>query len=383
MFFYILFSSIVIILLGYCFKMYSIEEFSNNKNDCQEIGNIKTRHPISSIDYDNEIYCHDIRDFYIKTAYNCCATGDFKNGYVDLCALKNCIKQGVRCLDICIYNIDGSPEVAISNDDSFMLKGSWNSIPLEKVFTEIADSAFNPNKNVCPNPTDPLFLHLRIKSAEDKIYTKVANLIQLILNDRLLDVNKYGREFYCPYMDKHKNLGALPLNHSDIQRKLIIMVEMNNEIELKDTHLDKYTNIMSVPMVKLNLEKKKDAPPFLISRRNSEVVNSHSLDDIQNSNKKYMSICLPDYSDTPNNPSSGTLKTYGCQFIGQCFQHNDSNLQAYNDFFKNKAFILKKEYLRYVKQYIKKPKPPPEKEGLGKVASIDLIGPAGAKKKCI
>jgi len=381
MYYYILFSAIVIILLGYFSKINKYEGFSGD--ECKNITNVEMRHPISPIDYDNEIYCHDIRDFYIKTAYNCCATGDFKNGYVDLCALKHCIKQGARCLDICIFNIEGTPQVAISNDDSFMLKGSWNSIHLDKVLTEIADSAFNPNTKICGNSSDPLFLHLRIKSAQDQIYTKVANLIELTLGNRLLDVNIYGKEYNVANTNKHKNLGAIPLNHDDIRGKVIIMVEMNNEIDIKDTHLDKYTNISSAPIINLNLEKKVNAPPFLVSRRYSEVINTHSMNDIINSNKKNMTICLPDYSNKPTNPSSTTLKSYGCQFIAQCFQHNDSNLQTYNDIFKNKAFILKPKQLRYIKVFAEKPKPPPKDMGLGTTAAIHIIGPAGARKKCV
>ena len=40
----------------------------------------------------------NIRDFYIKTAYNCCASGNFKSDYVTICALYNVIEQGCRCL---------------------------------------------------------------------------------------------------------------------------------------------------------------------------------------------------------------------------------------------------------------------------------------------
>jgi len=48
---------------------------------------------------------HMFRDYYIKTAYNCCSTGDYKNGVVSTCALKSVIKQGVRGLDFEIYSI--------------------------------------------------------------------------------------------------------------------------------------------------------------------------------------------------------------------------------------------------------------------------------------
>ena len=40
-----------------------------------------------------------LRDYYIKTAYNCCSGGSYKNGFVSTCALKDVLKQGVRGLD--------------------------------------------------------------------------------------------------------------------------------------------------------------------------------------------------------------------------------------------------------------------------------------------
>jgi hypothetical protein len=32
-----------------------------------------------------------LRDYYVKTAYNCCSTGNFSNDYVNTCALKHAI----------------------------------------------------------------------------------------------------------------------------------------------------------------------------------------------------------------------------------------------------------------------------------------------------
>ena len=55
------------------------------KNDYFE-GNVKLG--TKTINYD-----YKLKDFYVKTAYNSCATGKFKNDYVDLCALNNCAKK--------------------------------------------------------------------------------------------------------------------------------------------------------------------------------------------------------------------------------------------------------------------------------------------------
>ena len=50
-------------------------------------------------------------DYYIKTAYNACAGGSYKNDFVNICNLKAILKQGVRCLDFEIYSVDDKPPV--------------------------------------------------------------------------------------------------------------------------------------------------------------------------------------------------------------------------------------------------------------------------------
>ena len=49
---------------------------------------------------------YTLKDFYIKSAYNCCSTGSYKNCNVSLDMLKYVIRQGVRLLDFAIYSID-------------------------------------------------------------------------------------------------------------------------------------------------------------------------------------------------------------------------------------------------------------------------------------
>jgi len=109
-----------------------------------------------------------LRDYYIKTAYNCCALGDFKNTYVDLCALENVLKQGVRCLDFEIYSLNGKPVVAVSSKDDYFIKESFNSLDLGSVLDYINNYAFSGS--IAPNSNDPLLLHFRIKSENIKMY---------------------------------------------------------------------------------------------------------------------------------------------------------------------------------------------------------------------
>jgi hypothetical protein len=103
----------------------------------------------------------NLRDFYIKTAYNCCASGQFKSDFVSMCALQNAIKQGVRCLDFEIFCIDNIPSVGVSSIDMIGVKQSYNSLPVSQVLRELNNIAFSETAGVCPNPKDPLYISKR------------------------------------------------------------------------------------------------------------------------------------------------------------------------------------------------------------------------------
>ena len=61
---------------------------------------------IRSIDKSLDDFKYTFKDYYIKTAYNCCSGGNYKNDFVDTCVLKDLLKQGIRGLDFEIFSID-------------------------------------------------------------------------------------------------------------------------------------------------------------------------------------------------------------------------------------------------------------------------------------
>ena len=172
---------ILIITIVFYIK-YKMSLYNKNCNVLKKV--YTTRPPLSGI---NENSPYLLRDFYIKTAYNCCASGQFKADFVGLCALRTCIEQGVRCLDFEIYSIDNQPVVAVSSVNDFTVKESFNSIPIADVFNTIINMAFSASN--CPNPTDPLILHFRIMSNNTPMYDTLAKQISSILNSRTLGVD--------------------------------------------------------------------------------------------------------------------------------------------------------------------------------------------------
>jgi hypothetical protein len=313
---YLIFTSILIILIIYFVN----NKTSLNKTNCTKLSEIYiTNPPLNSIVDNTEMKSQPLRDFYIKTAYNCCCSGQFKNDYVNMCALNACISQGVRCLDFEIYSIDDKPVVAASSVDDYTVKETYNSLPLDDVFNTITQRAFS--SGICSNFNDPIILHFRIMSNNVAMYDNFADIIS---NTDDFNSRTLGKEYSYEYHGN--NLGAVPI--SNFKQKIIIIVDGTNPL-YKSTALNEYVNITS-GSVFMHFMRYKD-------------IKYNQITDPTDFNKYNMTIVLPDINADNNNPNFELTRKYGCQFLGMSFQNNDTNLQEYNKFFdKNKtAFVYK------------------------------------------
>ena len=350
-------SQVMIILIALLFLMIFIWGFNKvnlDKNNCSKIKNTFDKFPfINSITPDNPIFQHRLRDYFIKTAYNCCCSGDFKNDFVNLCALKNCIKQGARCLDFEIYSIENAPVIAVSTSDSFNVKESYNNVPFAKAMDVIANYAFSGDN--CPNPADPLILHFRIKSSSKKIQDAMANALYNTLEDRLL-----GPDF--SFENNGLNIGAFPL--VNLMGKVVIIVDKANPL-FTETLFNEYVNLAS-------------NSAFMRGLRFSEVEFTHDKDELIFFNKQNMTMCLPNLSPKSKNMSSALAMTYGCQMIAMNFQNFDNNLQFYTQYFDDagSAFVLRGDNYRYFPTFI--PIPPPQDPAVSYGTAVtNPMGPNG------
>ena len=314
---------IIMVFLFFIIFLWCYNKLSLDAKNCNSLTALYNDFPlISSINPDNPIYLYKLRDYYIK------------NDFVNLCALKNCIKQGARCLDFEIYSVNNLPVIAISSKNNFNVKGSYNSIPFSEAMTVISAYAFAGS--TCPNSDDPLILHFRIMSNIAHIHDQMATILYNTLEDRLL-----GKKF--SYENDGLNLGGYQL--SLLMGKVIIMVDKSNPL-FTSTRLYEYVNITSKSV-------------FVRSLRYNDLLYSPDTEELTYFNKENMTIVLPDVSATNNNFSPTLAKSYGCQMSGMSFQNFDQNMQYYTQMFdeSGSAFILKDEKYRYVPIFIKKPPP--------------------------
>lgn len=322
---YAIFTICVLLLVLIIVWMYGKSRL--NKANCTNMNALYTDYGmVHTINTSNPDYSHKLRDYYIMTAYNACCAGQFKNDFVNVCALKNVIKQGARCLDFEIYSLNNVPVIATSSVNDYSIKETYNSVLFSDALNVIKDYAFSGS--TCPNPGDPLIIHLRIMSTNQKIYNAMASMIGETISDYTLG-SKYS------YENNGKNLGGVPL--TEIMGKIVIMVDRSNPL-YESTDLDEYVNIASNSI-------------FMRSVRYSDGVKyTPDIDELIDYNKKYMTLVLPDVSDTNVNYSAQLAWTCGCQFAAMCFQNFDSNMQVYSALFSKKgsAFVLKPEALRYI-----------------------------------
>ena len=322
---------ILIIFIGY---MIYLSKLENSECDYMNTlypsvdGNII---PITSNDSD----CSgNLYDYYIKTAYNACSGGSYKNDFVDICNLKAVIKQGVRCLDFEIYSINNQPFVSTSTSNSFYVKETFNSVDFGSVMDTIKNYAFSGG--TCPNPTDPLLIHLRINSNNQDMYSNLANIF------KSYDSLMLGPEF--SFENSGKNIGGVPL--LSLQNKIILIVDKSNNAFLQNQSFLEYVNLTSNSV-------------FMRGYDFYNVKNNQDTQELTEFNKRSMTIVFPDKGTNPSNPSGYLCRSYGCQMVAMRYQTVDNFLMENALFFDTAgyAFSLKPIDLRYQPVTIPTPTP--------------------------
>ena len=301
---------------------------TENKVQCD---NLKRKYPnvpnlscsIGSVNKD-----YPLKNFYVKTAYNCIAVENYINGKLDTCALTNCLTQGARCLDFEVLSAldeNNRPEVYVATNNQkrmFNILSSQNKIRLGDVFKTLRNQAFS---DICPCPNDPCILHIRIKSSDNRIIPLIVNEIKTYLRDKLLSMKySYGAKQF------ENQIGNVPLK--DLSQKFVLLFHAP-ELTIRNSALYEYANGMT----------------------DSEVIKTVYFDQITEEkkdlieyNKNAMTIVLPPITNKLKNYDYGFAKMNGCQFIAMSLQNKDDFMDDYNNFFTQNrySFVLKPEGIR-------------------------------------
>jgi len=330
---YLLFMIIIIIVIMYLIYLSYIASLQTR--ECDYINNLYPDVdgyivPISSRNTD---FTHKLFDYYIKTAYNACSGGSYKNDFVDICNLKALIKQGIRCLDFEIYSMNNEPVVASSSTDSYFVKETFNSVAFSKVMETIDGYAFA--NGTSPNPTDPLIIHLRIKSTNQEMYNKLATIFSNY--KKMLGYN-------YSYINTGKNIGMDPL--LNFQNKIILIVDKSNDAFLQNEDFLEYVNLTSNSI-------------YMRGYNYYDIRNNPDINELTEFNKSGMTIVFPEKGINPPNQNGIVCRNYGCQMVAMRYQYVDNYLMENSKFFDEggSSFVLKPSALRYQPIIIPEPQP--------------------------
>jgi hypothetical protein len=295
---------------------------------------------------------YSLRDYYIFSSYNSCNNNNTTtNNNVDTQSLKNVISQGVRLLDFEIYSLENEPIVATSSiPNNYYIKESNSSVLFRNVFDTIINTAFNIS--TCPNPTDPLFVQLRIQSTNQKMFSNMAVIIKNYENSGYI----LGPEYSFEYQECKDSNGKLDCSIRNItsqslnkfKSKIIIMIDKRNTNVLDNKDLMEFCNMTT-----------SSTTCRLLT--NYDMRNSPDQNELIEFNKKSMSIVTPDVGANPSNPSISTSNLLGIQMTAINFSNEDEMYDKTVNFFSDNgtAFVLKPENLRYRPMYIAIPNDPP------------------------
>ena len=284
---------------------------------------------IGSFSYKNDL---KLKDVCIKASCNSAFTGK----YINKKMVKHLLVRGCRFMDFEIYNIDDIPYVGFSGDENPTSLDSQNKIALSDILTVINENAF---RSPTPNTTDPCFIHLRIKTESNGLYSSIASSIHENIKNRLYEGN------VTPFTPL-KNLAS----------KVVIIIDKSIS-----PNYDKYPICSSEPCMNLgNYVNTESGTSQFMSYRYSYLMNQNIepvFADENGTDAKKIQMVLPDVESNMfgmlRNPDTNVLlKDYGVQIICYNFYNQDVELQNYENMFGKlqSAIIPLNEAIKYAKE---------------------------------
>lgn len=352
---YVLLSLTIVFLIFFVLLSWINYTLSLRKNSCENLkyiypdnnlyrtktfikGKVNFENPETNLTISHSNFTNDVtrifKNYYVKASYNSCCADGYKNNWVDLCALEKCIKQGARFLDFEVYSLNFQPIVAASTANNYNIKETYNYIYLSKVFETLHNLAFDESITQCYS--DPMIIHLRLMTENNKIYDMIAGYIDTHLNQKnnyLLDsTNTIGNINY-----DYKNIINAKLE--TFAKKFIIIVYQSDSV-LQNSKLKDKVNLRS------------GSSYCRLLRYQSIISAGESNELLISETKDKYTIVLPDIENSLENYDYYKALTNGCQIMAMKFQNMDDNLIKYNDYFMSNeaggySFVLKPHNLLY------------------------------------
>ena len=323
----ILFFTFIVILVIF---LYVSNKLNLKDLNCSNLNNSSNSSIISISDTNsthNKYIKQTLNKFFIKTAYNCCCTGHFKNDYVHVCGLKNCAHYGVRALDFQIYSLNNKPIVSASSVESTQYKEIYNSIDFYNAIHAVRKYFVDDQSN--QNRKDPLFLIFRLYTISSDIYDMMAQALDEVYGY----ASPLSNMIYM--LPSNVQLGNVKL--SDLFQKVVIIVDTSHgdANAFGNSKLNNYASMVTGKSTTEQLYRETD----FLNKTYNKISNEYLSQNI--------SILYPNIQQNKKNYDFTTSGIFNnVSFIGMNFQSNDAYLKEYNNIFSKSAILYKQKILQ-------------------------------------
>jgi len=293
------------------------EGMSTNNNDIKFMSINDTGPKVQTID-PSKYPELTLKDFIIKSSYNTACIGS----KMSFDAITYALTRGYRYLDFEVYLVDDLPCVGYSNNSSNNLKiSSSNTLPLGQVLYNVVTEAFSAPT---PNTNDPLFINLRLKTKDTKLYEMVAKSVDTNIKNRL----------YEGAVDSLTKL-------EDIMGKIVLSIDVTTSSDY-DSYPDCSSLINSTKQC-FNLSQYVNLEGGGNSLRMTtyyslmnQTTNPPNINDDGTTDLTILKLAYPDIINDISNPKIAIfIKEYGIQFLTVRLNILDTYLKTYESFFSN------------------------------------------------
>jgi hypothetical protein len=312
---------IITIFIIVFISIFIISKVSTQSSNCSKIASSKNITKFVSISNKNQTCLNNkgkIKDLllnqvFVKTAHDCCCSGDYKNDYVDLCALINCRDEGVRALDFQIYSLLKKPIIAAASVPGNKYKEIYNSLDFYTTMQEVKRRFLTSE---CSNFSDPLFLIFRVNSALQATYDSMFSSLLEIFGSGSTTGN-------ILYINRTTDIGLVKL--SDLINQVVICVYAYDAPTFYKSQLTTITSL------DLNTAKNKIRYETELLDKQLTILPTDVVGSILSTTTN---IAFPNQqSSSANMDFVMTGLYYGITFIGMNFQKADSGRVSYDKFF--------------------------------------------------
>ena len=255
------------------------------------------------------------------------------------------ISRGVRFFDFEIYSIEDSeganrPEIGYSTSSDFSSLQT-NTVPVADALDKIMECAFT---SPAPNPSDPVFIQFRMKSAKKEIYDLLADELVRCCGSRLIrDISGGETELTDGAITLQDISGGTEL--SKIKNKIIVIVCTTNANKNSSNPSIKTIKIDKIFTDQTNVTKLYKCGEKMVFHKHIEeeeqiFSNPYNISDLDlsinmpgvDSNFKTGNIQYEEFK----NDSSNNIVPYK-------FYSADESLIEYEEYFRNNgtAFVVK------------------------------------------